>query len=81
MKHVHIPTWLTDEIIWAIHNRDKLHNQGKMEEYKVLRNKINAMIKKSKQNVFTNAIQDGKSTKSVSNNSDKKIHRMTLHVF
>jgi len=52
-----------------------------MEEYKVLRNKINAMIKKSKQNVFTNAIQDDKSTKSVSNNSDKKIHRMTLHVF
>ena len=95
VKHVHKPTWLTDEIILAIHKRDKLHKRGK--EYKVLRNKINAMIKKSKKNVFNNAIQDGKSTKhlwnkikNVSNNSDKtlfdlipflKIHRMTLHVF
>ena len=77
MKHVHKPTWLTDEIILAIHKRDKLHKQGKMEEYKVLRNKINAMMKKSKKNVFNNAIKDGKSTKhlwnnikSVSNNSD-----------
>jgi len=78
VKHVHIPTWLTDEIILAIHNRDKLHKQGEMEEYNVLSNKSNALIKKRKTNVFNNAIQDGKSTKhlwnnikSVSNNSDK----------
>ena len=77
MKHVHIPTWLTDEIILAIHNRDKLHKQGEMEEYNVLSNKSNALIKKRKKNVFNNAIKDGKSTKhlwnnikSVSNNSD-----------
>ena len=31
VKHVHKPTWLTDQIILAIHKRDK---QGKMEEYK-----------------------------------------------
>jgi len=36
-----------------------------MEEYKVLINKINNMIKKRKKNVFNNAIQDGKSTKHV----------------
>jgi len=80
VKHVHTPTWLTDEIILALHKRDKLYKQGKLEEYKVLRTKINAMIKKSKKNVFNNAIQDGKNTKhlwnnikSVSNNSDKKL--------
>ena len=65
VKHVHKPTWLTYEIILAIHKRDKLHKQGKMEEYKVLRNKINAMIKKSNKNVFNNAIQDSKSTEHV----------------
>jgi len=54
VKHVHKPTWLTDEIILAIHKRDKLHKQGKMEEYNVLRNHINAMIKKSKNNVYNN---------------------------
>ena len=80
VKHVLKPTWLTDEIILALHKRDKLYKQGKLEEYKVLRTKINAMIKKSKKNVFNNAIQDGKNTKhlwnnikSVSNNSDKKL--------
>jgi len=55
VKHIHIPTWLTDEIIWAIHNRDKLHKQGEMEEYNVLSNKSNAMIKKRKYKVFNNA--------------------------
>ena len=78
VNHVHKPTWLTDEIKLAIHKRDKLHNQGKMEEYKVLRNKINAMINNSNNNIFNNATQECKSTqhlwnniKSVSNNFDK----------
>jgi len=49
-----------------------------MEEYKVLRNKINAMIKKCKFNVFNNANQDDKSTKHlwnnvVANNFDNKL--------
>ena len=50
VKHVHKPTWLTDEIILAIHKRDKLHKRGK--EYKVLRNKINVMIKKKAKRTF-----------------------------
>ena len=48
VKHVHKPAWLTDEIILAMHKRDKLHKQGKMEEYKVLRNK-NQCYDKEKQ--------------------------------
>ena len=67
VKHVHKPTWLTNKIILAIHKRDKLHKPGKMEEYSVVRNKINAMIKKSKKDIFNGTIQDDKSTKHLWN--------------
>jgi len=38
-----------------------------MEEYEVVRNKINAMIKKSKKDIFNSTIQDDKSTKHLWN--------------
>ena len=34
VKHVHKPTWLTDEIILAMHKLDKLLNKGKWKNKK-----------------------------------------------
>ena len=40
--------------------RDKLKKQGRIEEYKVLRNRISSMIQESKSATYKNKIENGK---------------------
>ena len=61
IKHEIQPAWFTDEIKSAIFKRDKLHHDKKYDEYRILRNKITSMIKKSKKNFYNNAIKENKS--------------------
>jgi hypothetical protein len=64
IKREHLPEWFTDEIKYIIHEidkyriRDYYHNVGKYDQYKLLRNKIPSMIKKSKRDFFNNAIKN-----------------------
>ena len=60
VKREHQPGWFTDEIKSLIHDRDKCRNTGKTEQYKILRNKISSMIKRSKKDFFNKAIKDNK---------------------
>ena len=44
----------------AMHKRDKLLNQRQFDDYKIMRNKVTAMIKKSKKSFYNNAIKANK---------------------
>jgi hypothetical protein len=42
--------------------RDKYHKNGDFDKYKLLRNKSNSEIRKSKKNFFNNAINESEDT-------------------
>jgi len=52
VKRNHQPGWFTDEILSTIHDRKKCHKAGKIDQYKIIRNKLSSMIKRSKKIFF-----------------------------
>ena len=57
------PGWFCDEIKSMIFQRNKFHQDGNFEQYKILRNKVTATIKRHKRNFFNKAIQENKDVK------------------
>ena len=60
VKRDHQPDWFTDDILATIHDRDKCRKSGKIDQYKILRNKACSMIKRSKKDFFNDAIRENK---------------------
>ena len=60
IKHYTQPEWFNADIKEAMHKRDKLLNQRQFDDYKIMRNKVTAMIKKSKKSFYNNAIKANK---------------------
>ena len=52
VKRKHQPEWLTSEILDLMKERDKCKINGKLDEYRILRNKISKMIDKAKKEMF-----------------------------
>ena len=62
VKHVIQPAWFDNDIKEAIRTRDELHNNKQYDKYKVQRNRVINMIKKSKKNFYNRAINENKNT-------------------
>ena len=54
------PDLLTSEILDSLKERDKLKKQGRIEEYKVLRNRISCLIQESKSATYKNKLEKGR---------------------
>ena len=48
IKRKQQPKWFTEEIKSVIHKRNTNHKNGNFDKYKIIRNKISSMIKRSK---------------------------------
>ena len=53
------PEWLTSEILDLMKERDKCKINGKMDEYRNIRNKISTMIVKAKKEMYRNKLEEG----------------------
>ena len=60
VKHKHKLDWFTAEIKSSILERDYCKKVGNHSKYKIIRNKISSLLKKSKRDFFNNAIKDNK---------------------
>lgn len=60
VKHWQQPKWINQEILDAIHHRDKLFRQKKFEQYKKQRNLVKSMIAKTKKQYFKGEITSNK---------------------
>ena len=60
VKYKHQVDWFTAEIKSNILERDYCKKVGNHSKYKILRNKISTLLKKSKRDFFNNAIKDNK---------------------
>lgn len=58
VKHKTQPQWLTPEIIEAIKNRDRFKAIGNDAEFKVWRNKVTCLIRKSKKSRYEAFLED-----------------------
>ena len=75
------PEWINDEIKTAIKQRNKYHGLKDWRQYKYWRNRITALIRKSKKNFFSRSINEHKDNtflwrhvKSLSGqNDDRKV--------
>ena len=56
------PAWFNDEIKTAIFERDKLKKNREFVKYKIMRNKVTSLIKKSKKNFYNKAVTEKKNT-------------------
>ena len=59
IKRNHQPEWLTSEILDLMKERDNYKINGKMNEYRLLRNKLTTMIDKAKKEMYQNKIEEG----------------------
>jgi hypothetical protein len=64
-KREHQHDWFTDEIIKTINLRNKCHNKGDVDQYKILRNKVTPLIRMAKNNFSDNAIEENRDSKYV----------------
>ena len=60
IKRKYQPDWLTPEILDLIKDRNKSKLNGNMEGYKILRNKVTAMIDIAKKETYQCKIEEGK---------------------
>lgn len=60
VKNINQPNWLTPEIIENIKTRDRYKSLGNSEQYKIWRNKVVNLIKKSKKAHYENLVEEGK---------------------
>ena len=56
VKKCQQPDWMNKEILNSIKTRNEFHNEKDMNNYKCWRNKVKALIFKSKQDFFNDAI-------------------------
>ena len=59
VKNVNQPNWLTPEIIDSIKIRDRFKALGNNTHYKIWRNKVVNLIRRSKQSNYENLIEEG----------------------
>ena len=59
------PNWFTNEIKSYIRDRDYHKQNGNFDKYKILRNKIRTLIKRSKRDFFNKAIKENKDSKFI----------------
>ena len=52
--------WLTPEILDCIKERDKCKVNGKMDEYRYLRNRVSTMIDTAKKDAYQTKLEEGK---------------------
>ena len=60
IKRKYQPDWLTSQILDCIKGRDKCKFSGKMDEYRLLRNKVSTMIDTAKKEAYQTKIEEGK---------------------
>ncbi|MCG8078589.1 MAG: hypothetical protein JAY75_20420 [Candidatus Thiodiazotropha taylori] len=60
IKHDVQPDWVTPGILNSMKQRDKLKQQGKIEEYKISRNEVSANIQAAKRSTYKTKIEEGK---------------------
>ncbi len=65
VKSTHQPTWLNNEVKQALRERDRLRKNNDWENYKIMRNKTLALIRKSKKEYYNEAVKNGTSTKHI----------------
>ncbi len=65
LKSTHQPTWLNNEVKQALRERDRLRKNNDWENYKIMRNKTLALIRKSKKEYYNEAVKNGTSTKHI----------------
>ena len=59
VKRKHQPEWLTSEISDLMKERDKCKINGKIDEYRILRNKNLKVIDKAKKEMYRNKLEEG----------------------
>ena len=60
IKRKYQPDWLTPQILDSIKERDKCKASGKMDEYRILRNRVSMMIDSAKKETYQTKVEDGK---------------------
>ena len=60
IKRKYQPDWLTPEILDCIKERDKCKVNGKMDEYRYLRNRVSTMIDTAKKDTYQTKLEEGK---------------------
>ena len=60
IKRKYQPTWLTPQILDCIKERNKCKVSGKMDEYRLLRNRVSKMIDSAKNETYQMKIEEGK---------------------
>ena len=60
IKRKYQPDWLTPEILDCIKERDKCKVNGKMDEYRYLRNRVSTMIDTAKKDTYQTQLEEGK---------------------
>ena len=60
IKRKYQPDWLTPQILDCIKERDKCKLNGKMDEYRLLRNKVSSMIDTAKKEAYQTKVEKGK---------------------
>ena len=64
IKRKYQPTWLTPQILDCIKERNKCKVSGKMDEYRLLRNRVSKMIDSAKNETYQMKIEEGKNAPS-----------------
>ena len=60
IKRKYQPTWLTPQILDCIKERNKCKVSGKMDEYRLLRNRVSKMIDSAKNETYQMKLEEGK---------------------
>ena len=60
IKRKYQPNWLTPQILDCIKERDICKLNGKMDEYRLLRNKVSTMIDTAKKEAYQTKVEEGK---------------------
>ena len=65
VKHKNQPQWLTPEIIDSIKTRDRFKAIGNDEQFKIWRNKVRSLIRKSKKSRYETIIEEDRNPNSI----------------
>ena len=60
IKRKYQPDWLTPQILDCIKERDKCKISGRMDEYRLLRNRVSTMIDLAKKETYQTKVEEGK---------------------
>lgn len=65
VKHKNQPQWLTPEIIDSIKTRDRFKAIGNEEQFKIWRNKVRSLIRKSKKSRYETIIEEDRNPNNI----------------